>query len=218
MICQFVAWAAHCIDLFGFCAARFRQVVVVLIWGRMMLAKICAAVFLAGAVIVLGGCSPEAKAGLRSWAFTPTTYQERTWLYLAADGPSTGYDDKQIDETTFVVNSVVSEVTTVQQAQDLALVHAAKLGESRNFSHFIVDRARAQMRCTMHYGNPVVELTVKYGSESDFADAAKRYVIADVIADLMPKVRNPDASTTAKETAYIANMRLCRSGGQVPLT
>lgn len=185
----------------------------VLIWGRMMLPKICAAVFLAGAAIVLSGCSPEAKAGLRSWAFTPTTYQERSWLNLEADGPATGYGDKQIDDKTFVINSVGSEVTTVAQAQDLALVHSAKLGKSRGFDRFIVQRSRAEMRCSLHHANPVVELTVRYGAENDFDEAKASYSTDEVISDLMPKVQRPDASTTAKETAYVANMRFCRSGG-----
>ncbi len=167
---------------------------------------------LMGAVVtMLSGCSPEAKAGLRSWAFSPTKYEERTWLSLNADGPATGYGDKQLDEQTYLINSVVSEVTTVDQGKNLALVHAAKLGKARGFSHFIVQETTVQMRCTMHYGNPIVQMTVRYGAEGDVMGIGDLKAVDAVIADLMPKVNNPNSSKSAKEAAYLENMRRCRA-------
>lgn len=38
--------------------------------------------------------------------------------------------------------------------------------------------------------------------------------VDEVVANLMPKVRNPDSSKQAKKKAYIENMRLCRNGGR----
>lgn len=56
---------------------------------------------------------------------------------LAADGPATGYDDKKIDERTYIINSVVSEVAIHQQGKDLALVPAAKKCQA-NGSHILL--------------------------------------------------------------------------------
>ncbi|MCR9243137.1 MAG: hypothetical protein NXH87_17285 [Rhodobiaceae bacterium] len=173
--------------------------------------KFCGVALVGIALVLLGGCTPEAKAGLRSWAFSPTKYEERTWLSLNYDGPSTGYGDEQLDERTFTINSVVSEVTTVEQGKDLALVHAAKLGQARGFTHFIVQETSVRMRCTRNYGNPIVQMTVRYGKDAEVVGLGELKEVDAVIAELMPRVNNPDASKRAKETAYVDNMRRCRT-------
>lgn len=173
--------------------------------------KMIALCGLLGAAILVSGCSPEARAKGAAQTFNPTVYGGIDLINFGV-GRIGGVEESRVDETTYKVLSRTNPVTSSRQAFELALVHAAKVGEANGFTQFKVQKDWRQIRCSREGGAPMVDLRIVYGRADDELSGDNVHQVDSVLAELWDKVNAKGVSQSGDSKTYLENLGKCRTG------
>lgn len=163
------------------------------------------------AAVLISGCSPEARARGAAQTFDPAVYGGIALINFGV-GRIGGVDESKIDETNYKILSQTNPVTSSQQAFELALVHAAKIGEANQFTQFKIQKDRRRVRCSNEGGAPMVDLRVVYARADDKLSGDGVYQVSTVLANLWDKVNSEGVNQTTDSKAYLQNVRGCQTG------
>ena len=147
---------------------------------------------------------------MRVGSFVPTKYGERG--LLGWNGPADGYKDKKLDEQTYRIDVVGSEVTAQKQVIDMALFRAADIAITNGYTHFTVSDLEMKIRCVgggIKGANPSFTLTAHLRNDRDSTTAAHVYDAAEVTRTTGLAIEHPDGSSQGKQKAYLANVKSC---------
>jgi len=170
---------------------------------------LCAVVLIG---LFVGACTAPQLASVRVGAFKPTAYQEKP--SYSFQGPATGYEDEKIDDRTYKIGAVASEVTTQDQTENIALVRAAEIAGANGYTHFTVIEKKSGVICEGPAANPFVDLKVQLRKADEAAPLGKSYEASDVMRTKGLDITRTDGSKEGKKRAYIANLMGCNTGVQ----
>ena len=173
--------------------------------------KVCVGFGVLCATVLISGCSPEARARGAAQSFDPAVYGGIALINFGV-GRVGGVDEGKVDEKNYKIVSRTNPVTSSRQAFELALVHAAKIGEANQFTQFKIQKDRRRVRCSNEGGAPMVDLRVLYGRADEQLSGDHVYQVATVLAELWDKVNTKSVNQTADSKAYLQNVRDCQTG------
>jgi hypothetical protein len=165
--------------------------------------------------VLISGCSPEARAKGAAQSFSPTVYSERGFIEFGG-GRSGWVDHDKVSETIYEIESRTNWVTPSQQAVDLAMTHAAKVGEANGFTQFRIQKQEVKILCSARDGGaPRVDMTVTYGRADDDLGEKLVFQVSEVLDELWAKVNAKGNSQHGDSQTYLENVGKCNRGRRI---